>query len=236
MKYKWLCSLVLISPLVVKDTGGVRTTTRTNSVFSNNLEPISETDFTKPKRVYDTNFKLVSAYDYVRPECSFTMKLTEDNGIKYITPTGTGFIRTDGSRTWRNMNPGAIRQSPFARRMGAIGSAGGFAVFPSETVGMNALINLLKSDSYKELTVYNAIHKYAPFCDNNDPVRYQRHLHEQTGIDTNRKLCDLSDEEITKIAGCIKKLEGWIPGCEKYISSTENLLEILGSIKNKKMI
>ena len=162
----------------------------------------------------------------------FKIDSSKDIYVRYTRPDGTGFVRNYGSRTWRNMNPGAIRTSPFARNMGACGDAGGFAVFPSEEQGMIALKALLRTDAYANLSIYNAIHKYAPFCDNNDPVRYQNHLYARTGINVNRKLGDLSDEELDKIAETIKVLEGWKVGNQEAFGFLMDVFqEIIGQNK-----
>ncbi len=170
------------------------------------------------KPAYQTLVKLEQRFNLyhelgydVRP-IVFEIDSSKDIYVRYTRPDGTGFILNYGSRTWRNMNPGAIRTGSFACKMGACGDAGGFAVFPSEEQGMLALKALLRTDAYANLSIYNAIHKYAPFCDNNDPIRYQRHLYTKTGININRKLKDLSDEELDKIAETIKVLEGWKVG------------------------
>ena len=166
---------------------------------------------------------------YGLPMDDFSLITSEDSTVTYTRPDNSGFVRKYGSRTWRNQNPGAIRTSPFACKMGAIGSAGGFAVFPNEETGMIALKELLRTDGYAKLTIYNAIHKYAPFCDSNDPIRYQRHLYERTGIDANRKLSDLSDAEMDKIAETIKVLEGWKPGKQEAFGLVADVLKEIQS-------
>ena len=173
-------------------------------------------------------------YDFI--DTAFVIKSYEDSSVRYTRPDGSGFVRMSGSRTWRNQNPGAIRTSPFTRKMGAVGDAGGFAVFPSEEHGMIALKTLLRTDAYSNLSIYDAIHKYAPFCDNNDPVRYQRHLYAKTGIDVNRKLKDLSDAELDKIADTIKILEGWKIGNLSSFGVLSDLLQEINSEQNQRTL
>jgi len=48
----------------------------------------------------------------------------------------------------------------FAVRHGAIGKAGGMAVFPSEVIGRQALIDLIKSSNYRHLTITEFPEKY----------------------------------------------------------------------------
>jgi hypothetical protein len=132
--------------------------------------------------------------------------------VKYTASDGSGFIRTGGSRTWRNMNPGAIRPGKICDQYGACGSAGGFAVFPTEEQGMNALLGLLKSDKYANLTIAAAIYKYAPPSDHNDTRSYQQKLSKMTGLNLNKKLNQLTPSELDRVANAIKTIEGWRSG------------------------
>ena len=137
--------------------------------------------------------------------------------VKYVLSDGSGFIRCNGSRTWRNMNPGAIRYGDFTKQYGACGKAGGFAVFPTEEDGMKALKGLLKSDGYCNLTLASAVSKWAPPFENNTRA-YQKHMYKMTGVPLNKKLNQLSDEELDKVANAIKFLEGWKEGKEEFFN------------------
>lgn len=131
--------------------------------------------------------------------------------VIFTDSTGARHKRTGGSRAWRNINPGNIRFSDFARRMGAIGNAGGFAVFPDESTGMTAIKELLKSNSYNKLTVAGAISRYAPPHEN-DTAAYHRQIEKLTGLSINTRMADLSDEQLSRVAGAIRQIEGWTPG------------------------
>ena len=161
---------------------------------------------------------------YFKPDLNFEIISLPDNSVRYTRSDCSGFVRESGSRTWRNQNPGALRSGAFARKMGACGDAGGFAVFPTEEIGMIALKKLLCTDSYVNMTICDAIQKYAPFCDNNDPVSYQRHIFNMTGIDPKRKISDLSAMEIEAVANAIKIIEGWNPGTQKNFGIVAQLL------------
>ncbi len=143
---------------------------------------------------------------------SYTISWYGGSWVKYTSNDGSGFIRTGGSRTWRNMNPGALRHGDFSKQYGACGSAGGFAVFPTEEHGMKALCALLQSDKYANLTIAAAIYKYAPPSDNNNPKSYQQKLSNMTGLSLNRKLYQLTPAEIERVAFAIKEIEGWKSG------------------------
>lgn len=165
---------------------------------------------------------------YKKSDIHFEIQSFEGKNVKYIRPDGSGFIRVSGSRTWRNQNPGALRPGPFARKMGACGDAGGFAVFPNEETGMIALRELLKTETYSNMSIAAALHKYAPFCDNNDPILYQKHLFNMTGVNPTRKISDLSDEEMDSVVNTIKIIEGWKPGTQTAFGEIANILQNLG--------
>ncbi len=131
--------------------------------------------------------------------------------VIYTNQDGTTYRKTGGTRAWRNNNPGNIRYSEFSRRAGAIGEAGGFAVFPDEETGMRAISLLLRSDSYNRLTVAGAISKYAPPIEN-DTAAYHRRIQDLTGISINKRMSDLNDTELARVASAIRQIEGWKQG------------------------
>lgn len=131
--------------------------------------------------------------------------------VVYTRANGDKFRRSGGTRAWRNMNPGNIRYSDFARRAGAIGHAGGFAVFPDEATGMNAISELLRSDKYRNLTISQAIFKYAPPHENNT-ASYKASLRRKTGLSINKKIFELNDEQMTRVVNAIREVEGWRAG------------------------
>ena len=151
----------------------------------------------------------VEQQDDIKDTVSYTISWRGGAWVKYTSEDGSGFIRTGGSRTWRNMNPGALRYGDFSKQYGACGVAGGFAVFPSEEQGMDALRGLLQSDKYANLTIAAAIYKYAPPSDNNNPKLYQQRLARMTGVSLNKKIKQLTAEELDRVALAIKEVEGW---------------------------
>lgn len=135
----------------------------------------------------------------------------DEKDVIYTMPDGTRIKRVGGTRAWRNTNPGNIRYSEFARRIGAIGQAGGFAVFPTEEIGMYAIEALLRTDSYNKLTVASAISRYAPPSENNTSA-YHRQIEKLTGLSVNKRMADLTDSELTRVATAIRHIEGWREG------------------------
>ena len=126
--------------------------------------------------------------------------------VKYIYQDGSVEIRQGGTLPWRNKNPGAIRKSDMAS-----GMANKFAVFASEEVGFDALRALLRGENYRNLTLKSAIFKYAPPHENNT-TKYQSDIKRLTGVDLNKKLRDLNEEEFERVVKTIKQIEGWVPG------------------------
>ena len=140
------------------------------------------------------------------------------NGVRYIFDDGSHLERSGGTIAWRNYNPGCIRYTNNAVAMGAVGEANGFAVFPDEQTGMNAIKTLLTSENYRDLTIARAITKYAPPHENNTN-RYIANMCHATGLNQNQKICDLNDTLLTKVVLTIRKLEGWIEGNEKVVAA-----------------
>ncbi len=131
--------------------------------------------------------------------------------VIYANPDGTRTRKTGGSRAWRNNNPGNLRYTEFSVRMGAIGQAGKFAVFPDKETGQNALRELLKTKTYYNLSVADAISRYAPPSQNNT-ARYHARIKELTGVSLNKKLNQLSNAEMERVVGAISTIEGWTVG------------------------
>jgi len=135
-----------------------------------------------------------------------------NNIIEYTRNDNTTYRHNNGSPAWRHTNPGNIINGSFVRQHGAIGRGHRFAIFPSEEVGIQAIISLLRSPSYVNLSIMNAIKRYAPAADNNNPTQYAQYISQQTGLDVNRQINTLNDAEISQVAKVIKQYEGWIPG------------------------
>lgn len=143
------------------------------------------------------------------------------NGINRIVETGAGYnvvqkadgsvIRQDGARNWRNNNPGNIEAGKFASSMGAIGSDGRFAIFPSYEAGRAAKSKLIfDGKGYKDLSLTDAISRYAPPSENNTKA-YQSSVLAAVG-GSNRKMSDYSPAEREAIMDAMQKVEGYRAG------------------------
>jgi len=116
-------------------------------------------------------------------------------------------VRSGGDRNWRNNNPGNIEYGPFAQSMGAIGSDGRFAIFPTEEMGRKAADTLLKGKAYANLSAAQAINKWAP-SNENDPKAYAASIAKQTGLDMSKRYSDMSPAEQSKFLDAMNKVEG----------------------------
>lgn len=154
--------------------------------------------------------------------------------VTYYREDGSSATLTKGTRTWRNQNPGNIVRGSFANDHGAIGDAGGFAVFPSYEVGRAATFSLMKTPKYQKRTVAATIEAYAPVKGGNNTARYQRLVQEWTGLDLNRRLQDLSTNELERLVNAIERMEGWELGQTIETPSVLKGKKITAVRKNKK--
>jgi hypothetical protein len=111
-----------------------------------------------------------------------------------------------GPRPIRNNNPGNLEYGQFAISQGAVGSDGRYAVFPTPAIGQQAKINLLKTDTYQDLTIGNAFNRYAPPGEN---PNYLRDLQNYTGFNLGRNMSSLSDSEFNTLISAVAKIEGY---------------------------
>lgn len=98
---------------------------------------------------------------------------------------------TNLPRNLRNNNPGNIEYGDFARRMGATGSDGRFAIFPSMKAGEDAMANLLMSYMQSgNNTISKIVGKWSPAGENGaaNTTAYINDVAKRTGIDPNKPL------------------------------------------------
>jgi len=142
--------------------------------------------------------------------------------IKKVIKTGSGYNiieytdgtqeKRKGARNWRNNNPGNIEYGAYAKKLGAIGSDGRFAIFPTYEAGRAAKQNLLfEGKSYKDKSISDAMNRYAPPSEN-DTNLYTAIVAKAAGVDPNTKLSDLTDEQRVKALDAMEKHEGFKVG------------------------
>jgi hypothetical protein len=125
---------------------------------------------------------------------------------------GSFEIRRDGTRSWRNNNPGNIAIGDIARAHGALGKDDkSKAIFPTEEMGRRAAIAVLQSPKYQAFTLDRAIEEWAPPSEN-DTSRYQNFVRSQTGLAGNTPLSILTPQQIQRLYDAIVRYEGWKQG------------------------
>jgi hypothetical protein len=132
------------------------------------------------------------------------------NTVIYTDDGGKQSDHSGGTRTWRNNNPGNLVVGNISRDNGAIGKAGGFAVFPDYEAGHAGLIDCLKR-TYGNADLEFLVTKYAP-PDENETLKYLKFLRNKTGIKNNKKVRDFTIEEFEKLWMAIEQMEGWKVG------------------------
>ena len=133
--------------------------------------------------------------------------------VVYKDSDGQEWVRKGGSRSWRNCNPGNISKGTFADTCGAIGGDTRFAIFPDETTGSNAILSLLRSAAYRDLSIEQAIFQYAPPNENNSTA-YAAAIVAAVGVQPSTVVGTLSASQFQVLAAGVKKQEGWQVGQE----------------------
>jgi hypothetical protein len=141
--------------------------------------------------------------------------------ITGIVETGPGFIivetedgqkqRRVGTRNWRNNNPGNLEFGQFAKAKGAIGSDGRFAVFPTLEIGQQAKQDLVFGKNYINLSIADAISKYAPPTENKT-TNYINQVLQATGASSTTVLSELTDTQRKSMLQAIDRVEGFKVG------------------------
>ena len=113
-------------------------------------------------------------------------------------------------RNMRNNNPGNIEYGDFARKHGATGSDGRFAIFPDLKTGQDAMASLLMSYAKGGTnTISKIVGKWSPAGDNGaaNTNAYIADVAKKTGIDPNKPL---SMGELSAVQQAMSAHEGMI--------------------------
>lgn len=158
---------------------------------------------------------------------------TAKRSVTYLSEDGSSETRVGGDWTWRNQNPGNLGAGAWANRHGAIGKAGGFAVFADYDTGKKAIFELLQGPDFSGLSIWDAIPRYAPSSDHNNVKWYRQLVSKATGLDLKkRKINSLNQKELTSLVNAIERAEGkFKPG---KITKQDAKKKISGVQKNKK--
>jgi hypothetical protein len=149
--------------------------------------------------------------------------------IAEVLETGPGWNRvrgTDGNiytlqgdYNWRSNNPGNIEYGEFAINQGAIGSGAvpqgrqrGFAIFPTLSAGEEARRALqFESPSYRDLTIEQAISRYAPPNENNTRG-YIDAVTRAAGVPAGTKMSELTPQQQAAFLAAQSQVEGMRQG------------------------
>lgn len=142
-------------------------------------------------------------------------------GYNVVQLADGSVVRRAGNANWRNNNPGNIVDGEYARKHGALplpanakelGQSGRFAVFPTYEAGRRAKANLLfTGKGYKDLSVSQAIARWAPESDNNDVKLYQSRVLAALG-GQDPIIGQLNSEQQTAVLNAMEKMEGYKKG------------------------
>lgn len=113
------------------------------------------------------------------------------------------------SMSARNHNPGNLRWSKFSRVRGAVEAPGNMAQWGSTIEGLSVMLALLSFPSYRVLSLKDAINRYAPTVDHNNPDRYVGFVAHRSGVEETRRLDSLDPFEILRVVEAMIKFEGW---------------------------
>ena len=224
LKYKIpaLLTGVLVLTSFKNSTSEQKSTYRMHITFEKHmpdaLRVVSDNNFYKTDMPSDEQeAKLTELIRNLRPHVVETF--SKGGTVCYVMNNGDRIERRGGTVAWRNNNPGCIRYSQQAVKMGATGKSSGFAVFPDEETGTQAIATLLRSDNYRNLTITAAIYKYAPPHENNT-IKYINNLCNMVGVSRNTKLHTLNDKQMERVVAAIRVIEGWREGIETITPAT----------------
>ena len=104
----------------------------------------------------------------------------------------------NGSRAYRNHNPGNLRQSPYQ-----VGTDGGFAVFQNDFMGFFALYwdiyqkaqGKTRTELNGQSTIRDLLYVWAPPSDGNDTEAYVKRVETLSGIPANTTLAEIFETQ-----------------------------------------
>lgn len=135
-------------------------------------------------------------------------------------------IRKDGTIAWRNNNPGNMKcnQGDFAKRHGAIGCDGTFAIFPDTETGRKAQVDLLKTRKYQNKSLRDVIKTYSP--DGNE-ANYIKYVTSKTGLSVDTKLGDLKPQKFNSLTIAMRRFEYSLSGSEVTLPNPDKMSRLL---------
>lgn len=160
---------------------------------------------------------VTAAEKALRTGAGFTQVLEAGRGFTTVRDASGRALRREGTRAWRNNNPGNIEYGSFAKSHGAVGTDGRFAVFPSYEAGRKAKEALLfESKGYRGKTLRQAINRYAPPVEN-DTGAYVAAVARGAGVAPDTPLSAMTAKQRQLMLDAMERVEGFRPGRENGV-------------------
>lgn len=129
--------------------------------------------------------------------------------VEFTAANGDKMLRTGGTLAWLLNNPGNLR--PGGKYVSMIGQAdtasGKFAIFSSAEEGRKEKRALLRR-KYNDMTLYNAMHTYAPEGEN-DTAKYLAFVRKKSGATDQTVIKDMTDEQFNGMVAAMEQYEGF---------------------------
>ncbi|MCW2766977.1 MAG: hypothetical protein JWO11_2936, partial [Nocardioides sp.] len=120
-----------------------------------------------------------------------------------------------GTFAWLNNNPGnltGVQGGPDLGQYAGKFNWHHFLIFPSREAGYDAIATVLRGAGYRDLNITQALQRYAPASDGNDPVKYAQDVAQAAGVPTTTLIRDLDDTQMRVMQDKIAEIEGAVPG------------------------
>lgn len=145
--------------------------------------------------------------------------------VEFTAANGDKMLRTGGTLAWLLNNPGNLR--PGGKYVSMIGQAdtasGKFAIFSSVEEGRKEKRALLRR-KYNDMTLYNAMHTYAPEGEN-DTAKYLAFVRKKSGATDQTVIKDMTDEQFNGMVAAMEQYEGFNANAdtrkEKIVHATQ---------------
>lgn len=129
--------------------------------------------------------------------------------VEFTAGNGDKLIRSGGSLAWLLNNPGNLRPGSKYQKM--IGEAdtksGKFAIFPTAEDGRAEKRALLRR-KYNDMTLYNAMHTYAPDSEN-DTSAYLAYVRKRSATTDTTVIKDMTDDQFNNMIAAMEQYEGF---------------------------
>lgn len=199
-------------------------------IITKQIDQIKPVEITKEISKQIEN-KFPKVEDVVKPvSTSLKWKKIIDVKKYYIIAENTdGSIekRTGGSHSWRINNPLRISFGKFTEGLGAIGSDGKYAVFPTLVIGQKAAEVLLfetPKAGFSNKNVFDALKKFSTL-DDNKAEEYANEILKETKISKDSLMTSLKENERLKLINVIEEAEEFKVGKEYKYKSLDELKE-----------